>query len=113
MPELPDPDETLIKMRDDDESDWPYRLARDIADSILVQENHISHATNRHSHQLSPSEQRILLCLSVGLNNRMAADVLGVSEDTIRSQVASARAKLGAKNQAHAVALAIRSGQIT
>jgi DNA-binding CsgD family transcriptional regulator len=75
----------------------PERLLRDIASSCSA---------------LSPQERRVLLCLSHGMTLSMAADVIGIDWETARSHNRRARLKLYAKNQTHAVALALRSHQI-
>lgn len=58
------------------------------------------------------AELRALLCASHGLTRMMIADVLGVSPDTVKTQLQRARQRLAAKNTTHAVALAIRAGLI-
>jgi DNA-binding NarL/FixJ family response regulator len=60
----------------------------------------------------SANELRIIECLSHGMTVGMAADSLGVSFYTAQSQMMNARTVLAAKNQAHAVAIALRRGMI-
>jgi DNA-binding NarL/FixJ family response regulator len=62
---------------------------------------------------LSPSEIRVLKCMSNGLTIGMTAEMLVLSNETIQSQTASARLKLGAKNTMHACCIALRKGLIT
>lgn len=57
-------------------------------------------------------ELSALRCLAHGLTPRMAAEALGVTPDTVRSHLVTARIKLSAKNSTHAVAAAIRAGLI-
>jgi DNA-binding CsgD family transcriptional regulator len=52
------------------------------------------------------------MCLSHGLTEREAADVLGIAYFTVRKHTARARLFLAAKTNTHAVALAIRMGLI-
>lgn len=64
--------------------------------------------------RLRPSngELRVLECLSHGMTAPMAAEALGVSVETVKSHLRSARRRLAAKNSTHAVTLAIRLGMI-
>lgn len=66
----------------------------------------------RRERPVSPAELRVVECLSHGLTTDMAAEVLGISHHTVRSHLSVVRAKLAAKNQAHAVAIALRQGLI-
>lgn len=61
---------------------------------------------------LTPAEKRVLTALAAGGTMEKYANESWRSKHTIRDQVKSARAKLGARTSTHAVALAIRSGQI-
>lgn len=54
---------------------------------------------------LTPSERRVMGLLRQGLTTREAADVLGVSQATVRTHVGAARRRLGARTRAEAVAL--------
>jgi DNA-binding CsgD family transcriptional regulator len=56
---------------------------------------------------LTMSEVRVLRLLARGLTLGEAAGELGISRETARSQVKVARARLGARNQAHAIAIAV------
>jgi DNA-binding CsgD family transcriptional regulator len=59
---------------------------------------------------LAPSELRAIGLAATGLTVQEAADYAGISFDAQKDQIAAARMKLGAKNTAHAVAIAIREG---
>lgn len=59
---------------------------------------------------LSSRELDVLRALSVGKNRAKIADELGVSENTIRVYIDSARHKLGALNTPHAIAVSISKG---
>src|SRR5262249_17957491 len=61
----------------------------------------------RHA-SLTPREQSVLRHASTGQTSRETANVLGLSEETVRSHFKKAQAKLGARNRTHAVAEALR-----
>ena len=61
---------------------------------------------------LSPRERDVLSLLGVGKSRGQIADVLQISEHTLRVYIDTARHKLGALNTTHAVALAFKSGKI-
>jgi DNA-binding CsgD family transcriptional regulator len=56
---------------------------------------------------LTPAETRVLRRLAHGLTAPQAADALGVSYNTVKKQVRTARAKLRANTTTHAVAIAV------
>lgn len=59
-----------------------------------------------HSHpKLSPRENEILKALSNGLSTKEMAQILDLSEGTIKQYIKSALLKLEAKNRAHAVSI--------
>lgn len=89
-------DELLARMRTDQESDWPRRLA----------------ASMGRYDELTGNDLDVLRCASVGLNRHMTADVLGVCPDTVKKRLRRVRYRLRAKNTTHAVCLAIREGLI-
>ena len=62
--------------------------------------------------QLSPREADVLKYLGIGLSRGKTAEILQISEHTLRVYVDSARYKLGALNTTHAVAIALASGAI-
>ncbi|SFR40942.1 helix-turn-helix transcriptional regulator [Litoreibacter janthinus] len=61
---------------------------------------------------LSPREKDTLTLLATGANRANIADVLKISESTLRVYIEGARFKLGASNTTHAVALALTHGLI-
>jgi len=65
------------------------------------------------SMDLSPREREALTHLGLGMSRAKVADFLGISENTLRAYIDSARHKLGAANVTHAVALAAERGMIT
>jgi two-component system response regulator DegU len=62
---------------------------------------------------LTRREAQILNYVSNGNTNKQIADILGISEQTIKSHVSAILRKLNANDRAHAVALAMRSGWIS
>ena len=61
---------------------------------------------------LSPRETDALTLLASGRTRAQAADYLGISENTLRVYIESARFKLNATNTIHAVANAMSRGLI-
>lgn len=57
---------------------------------------------------LTGREVQILECLTDGLSNKAIAALLGIAEDTVKAHLRSLYEKLGARDRAHAVALALR-----
>jgi DNA-binding NarL/FixJ family response regulator len=61
---------------------------------------------------LTPSELRVLRLIAQGNANKEIAAKLTVSEGTIKAQVRSLMAKLGAKDRTHAAMIALKRGII-
>lgn len=61
---------------------------------------------------LSPRETDALTYLGMGYSRGQVADLLNISEHTLRAYIESARFKLGALNTTHAVARALSEGLI-
>jgi DNA-binding CsgD family transcriptional regulator len=61
---------------------------------------------------LTPREREIVTLLALGLTGEEIAEKLVISPETVRIHVRNARRRLGAKTRAHAIALAIKGGQI-
>lgn len=61
---------------------------------------------------LTEREKRILQCVAEGNNNKKIADLLEVSEHTIKCQVSAILRKMHANHRAQAVAMALRKGWI-
>jgi two-component system, NarL family, response regulator len=68
---------------------------------------------NGHAHVLSPREREVLGLLSTGLSGEEAAKQLFLSSETVRTHVRNAMTKLGATTRVHAVALALKRGEIS
>jgi DNA-binding CsgD family transcriptional regulator len=62
--------------------------------------------------QLSPRETDALTYLGMGYSRGQVAEMLNISEHTLRAYIESARFKLGALNTTHAVARAVNEGLI-
>ncbi|RBW42373.1 LuxR family transcriptional regulator [Loktanella sp. D2R18] len=62
--------------------------------------------------QLSPREVEALTFLGMGHGRAQVAELLNISEHTLRAYIESARFKLGALNTTHAVARAVGEGLI-
>jgi DNA-binding NarL/FixJ family response regulator len=59
---------------------------------------------------LSPREQEVLRLIAVGADRQGIADELTISVATVRTHVRNLLRKLGARNRAHAIALAMQHG---
>lgn len=59
---------------------------------------------------LGSLEREILQLVSMGMSNRAIAGRLRVSEDAVKNRVREIKARLGASDRAHAVALATKQG---
>jgi DNA-binding CsgD family transcriptional regulator len=58
--------------------------------------------------QLTPRELAVLRLVATGAQFREVAEALGLGEETVRSHLKKAQAKLGARNRTQAVAEALR-----
>jgi DNA-binding NarL/FixJ family response regulator len=61
---------------------------------------------------LTRREREVLQLLADGLNGEQAAQRLFISGETVRTHVRNAMEKLDAQTRAHAVAIALRRGEI-
>lgn len=62
--------------------------------------------------KLSTREREVLQLLANGLSGEAVAEALFLSGDTVRTHVRNAVAKLGAHSRAHAIAIALKTGEI-
>jgi PAS domain S-box-containing protein len=62
--------------------------------------------------RLSVRERQVLSMLALGATGPEVAGVLHLAPETVRTHTRTARRKLGARTRSHALALAIKSGQI-
>jgi DNA-binding CsgD family transcriptional regulator len=61
---------------------------------------------------LTPHQARVLALLSYGLMNKQVARAMRISNETVAFHLKRAKARLGARTRAEAVAIAIRQGLI-
>ena len=66
----------------------------------------------RFAERLTPRELEVLTRIAAGLSNRVIATDLGIGYTTVRGDVQSVLAKLGARSRVDAVARAYRSGLV-
>jgi DNA-binding NarL/FixJ family response regulator len=59
---------------------------------------------------LTPREIQVLELVAAGNSNKIVADRLEISEDTVKSHIRSILSKLGANDRTHAVTIALRRG---
>ena len=62
--------------------------------------------------ELTEREREVMTLVAIGLQNRDMAERLFLSPETVKSHVRNAMTKLGSKTRAHAVAIALVTGQI-
>lgn len=67
---------------------------------------------NPTGQSLTAREREVLRLVALGGNQEQIASELYLSPETIRTHLRNARRKLGALNRAHAVALALKRGEI-
>jgi DNA-binding NarL/FixJ family response regulator len=87
-----------------------------IAQRVLKQFEDISSIGKEMETVIAPltnRETQILNHIADGNTNKQIADMLGISEQTIKSHVSAILRKLNANDRAHAVALAMRKGWIS
>jgi DNA-binding NarL/FixJ family response regulator len=73
----------------------------------------LSERATRRTQALSAREQEIIQLLADGLTNDEVAERLFLSSETVKTHIRNAMAKLEARNRVHAIAIALRSRQIT
>jgi len=101
--------------------DIPPRLLESLRNTPVVEERTIDgivasgwRVGNRKPLREVPTDivLRVLTCASYGLTDSMVANVMGLSENTVKTHVRAAIALLKAKNKLHAVAICLREGYI-
>lgn len=102
-----------------DDDVWEAFILEHQRDLILVayyfNQKALEFETNRvpeTTRPLSPREVDALTFLAMGYARGQVAEMLSISEHTLRAYIESARFKLGAANTIHAVAKAISEGHI-
>lgn len=61
---------------------------------------------------LSPREVEVIKCIANGNSNKHIANILGITEPTVKKHVTSIMRKLLANNRTRAVVIALRLGLI-
>ena len=69
-------------------------------------------ATDSERLELTEREREVMTLVASGLQGGDVAELLFVSPETVKSHVSNAMGKLGAHTRAHAVAIALITGQI-
>ena len=72
-----------------------------------------SRGTRTRNRSLSAREKEVLTLLAQGLTGVEIAERLYLSPETVRTHVRNAMTKLNASTRAHAIAIAIKSGEIS
>jgi DNA-binding NarL/FixJ family response regulator len=73
----------------------------------------LSQDSTRRQPSLSGREREIIQLLAEGLTGDEVADRLVLSGETIKTHIRNAMTKLEARNRVHAIAIALRAGEIT
>ena len=83
--------------------------------SLLAASEPPSAPTGEHARQaqLSDREVEVIDLIANGFTNGEIGERLFLSEETVKSHLRNILAKLGARNRAHAVALALRGAKIS
>jgi DNA-binding NarL/FixJ family response regulator len=79
---------------------------------ILHAEVAVELATHAADDALSEREIEVLSLIAAGNSNKLVADQLAISEDTVKSHVKSILSKLGVNDRTHAVTAALKRGII-
>jgi DNA-binding CsgD family transcriptional regulator len=85
-------------------------ILEDMADGRDPMHSHTSICTA--TLDLSPQQRTVLTLTAMGMAGPDVARALGVSHETVRMHLKRTRARLGARNTAHAVAIALQAGII-
>jgi DNA-binding NarL/FixJ family response regulator len=67
-------------------------------------------AEHRGDQELTDRERDVLQRVAAGRSNKIAADELGISEETVKTHMKSILAKLAASDRTHAVTIATKRG---
>ncbi len=84
-----------------------------IARQVLNQFRGFARTMEGMAAPLTRRETQILTYIAEGNSNKEIANILSISEQTIKNHVSAILRKLNANDRAHAVALALRSGWIS
>jgi DNA-binding NarL/FixJ family response regulator len=67
-------------------------------------------AEHRGEHELTDREREVLQKVAAGRSNKIAADELGITEETVKTHMKRILAKLAASDRTHAVTIATKRG---
>jgi DNA-binding CsgD family transcriptional regulator len=91
----------------------PEKLLRDLAEAPLIPEEDINaYMFTRGRKKPTRRELDVLRCFASGMTESKTAEALGIHLRTVQQHSKAARYILGAKTQAHTVAMAMRQGLI-
>src|SRR5215469_16532523 len=79
---------------------------------IIVPEIAMEMAEHHSDDELSSREIEVLRQVAAGNANKIVADNLSISEDTVKAHMRSILSKLGARDRTHAVTIAVKRGII-
>lgn len=100
---------TLIQAIEDGHAGRPV-FPGDMTHRVLnsIREDQSKHAMEADFAALSPQEQRVLAIMADGHTNREIAEIMGLSDNTVKNYSGNLFAKLGVSRRAQAVALYLR-----
>ena len=101
----------LLKSASSDEIIGAIREAA-AGHQVIASELSLQLATYHGSAVLTVRELSVLRLVKEGMSNRLIAESLFISEDTVKTHMKSILAKLGASDRTHAVTIAARRGFI-
>ena len=91
---------------------WRALVEGDPGDPVLLRSVDRLLHTMRHIDDITDRELEVLELMSRGCTYSETGRVLYVEASTVKSTLKRVRAKLGARNVTHAVAIALREGMI-
>ncbi len=90
----------------------PSLMDPSLMDQVLREFHVLAQAHASHAGQLSPEDMHVLALIAAGATNEEIAGETHWSESTVKRKIEEIAATLGARNRAHAVAIAVREGLI-
>jgi LuxR family quorum sensing-dependent transcriptional regulator len=103
--------QAVVSLSADHELDLPNRLKNMVYVSAVVCHGRAAQLLDSSSTaapHLSPREREVLTWMAAGKTRGEVGDILGISENTVKSQLASAGQKLGVANTMQAIARAMQ-----
>jgi len=119
LKEAPPEDRDLQALISDIDDSWLSRVQKKagtwtkMADTIRYKYLADNPTYDKEHVRLSKSEQEIMQYLSDGLTREEMADFMNISTNTVKSVIRSIYNKLGARNSAHAVHIALKKNLIS